>query len=304
MPIKNVFSCLVHEKPDVIWDMVCNLRCLDPASSVLVYDNSGNAPLLTDRRFYSDPKVFIYPGPKPQSYGALHGYMIDCLRWACQDRGFDTVTNVDSDQLLLHRGYTERLAEIAMQRPNFGLLQSSPATVDWPTTGSQSLIPLGFLGRASAPAVISYPQYTAFLELKAWVPFLMKFTTGSGYHFNGLSHYPKWTFWPGAVFSRQAATAVLSLLDSNIYLRTLIGRSQIFATEEIIFPTLISLLGFDLVQTPFDETCLRFKTKYSVDTLEQSLSTPDRFWMHPIPRDMSDPLRTHLRQHYCNYHQD
>lgn len=54
--MKNVFSCLVHEEPDVIWDLVCNLRCLDPASSVLLY-NSGSASLLENCRFRSDPYV-------------------------------------------------------------------------------------------------------------------------------------------------------------------------------------------------------------------------------------------------------
>ena len=158
--MKNLFACLVHEKPEVIWDLVCNLRCLDPASSVLLYNNSSDASLLAEKHFPSDPHVFVYPQPKKHKYGALHGFMIDCLRWACVDREFDTVTNVDSDQLLLHTGYTERLTEITTQYPNLGLLQSSPAAVGWPTNGSQSLIPLGFLGGESASAVISYPQFT------------------------------------------------------------------------------------------------------------------------------------------------
>lgn len=302
--MKNLFACLVHEKPDAIWDLVRNLRCLDPASKILLYNNSGSPTLLEDCRFQSDPHVFLYPAPKKHKYGTLHGYMTDCLRWACVDWDFDSVTNVDSDQLLLHPGYTERLTEITMQYPNFGLLQSSPAAVGWPTNGSQSLIPLGFLGGESAAAVISYPQFTALNELKAWVPFLMKFTNGSEHHFNGLSHFPKWTFWPGTVFSRKAALAILNLLDTNIYLRALIGRSQIFATEEIIFPTLVSLLDLDLVRTPFDETCLRFKTQYSVKALEESLCLPHRFWMHPVPRDLDDPLRAHLREHYCQYQQE
>ena len=301
--MKNVFSCLVHEKPDVVWDMVCNLRCLDPASSVLLY-NSGHASLLDDCRLHSDPCVFIHPNSKPQRYGSLHGYMVDCLRWVCQDTDFDTITNVDSDQLLLHPSYTMRLAGITAQHPKLGMVRSSPATAGWPTTGSQGLIPLGFVEGLNALVVISYPQYTAFNEFKAWSPFLMKFANSSEHHFSGLNHYPKWTFWPGTVFSRQAAKAILNLLGTNIYLRALIGRSQIFATEEIIFPTLVSLLGFDLVQTPFDEACLRFKTLYSVDTLEESLHLPNRFWMHPVPRDMNDPLRVRLREYHRQYQQD
>ena len=301
--MKNLFSCLVHEEPDVIWDMVCNLRCLDPASCVLLYNN-GEASLLEDRRFQSNPCVHIYPNPKPQRYGALHGYMIDCMRWACQDRDFDTITNMDSDQLLLHPGYTEQLGEIAAQHPNFGILRSSPVSMEWPTTETNILIPLGFVDGSNGTVIINYPQYTALNEFGAWSSFLMKFDSGPGYHFNGFHHFPKWTFWPGTVFSRQAARAILNLLDTSLYLRALIGRSKIFATEEIVFPTLVSLLGFDLVQTPFDEACLRFQTRYSIDILEESLRLPNRFWMHPVPRDMNDSLRTHLRQHYCNYRQD
>lgn len=108
----NIFACLVHEKPDVVWDLVCNLRCLDPASSVLLYNNSGDPSLLEDGRFHADPQVIVYPEPRLHRYGVLHGYMLDCMRWACQNLEFDTLTNVDSDQLLLRPGYTERLTQI------------------------------------------------------------------------------------------------------------------------------------------------------------------------------------------------
>lgn len=296
--MKNVFACLVHEKLDVVWDMVCNLRRLDPASYILLYNNSGNASFLADRRFYGDSHVLIYPDPKKQPLHTLHGFMIDCMRWICDRTDFDTITNVDSDQMLLRPGYSEQLIHIMARHPNLGMLRSSPVTLGWPTDGTFGVIPLGF---TSEGAVINYPQLTALHELKAWIPFLTKFSDRSGYHFNGLSHFPKWSFWPATVFSRQAAKAILNLLDTNLYLRALVGRSQIIATEEIIFPTLVSLLGLDLVQTPFDETCLRFKTQYSVDQLEESLHKPLRFWMHTVPRDMNDPLRTHLREHYRQY---
>lgn len=198
---------------------------------------------------------------------------------------FDTITNVDSDQLLLRPGYTGRLAQTIEQNPNLGLLRSSPATPQWPSNKPAASGDRHFL---------TYPQRTALAEFGPWRPFLMKYE-------GALECFPLWTFWPGTVFSRQAAETILSLLDTSLYLRALIGRSRIFATEEIIFPTLVSLLGFDLVQAPFDEACLRFKTRYSVDTLEESLRQPDRFWMHPVPRDMDDSLRAHLRAHYRQY---
>lgn len=295
MLTRNVFSCLVHEKPDVIWDLVRNLRCLDPASCVLLY-NSGDASLLADCCFHCDPCVFIHPHPKPQRYGALHGYMTDCMEWACQNREFDTITNVDSDQLLLHPGYTERLAQIMEQNPNLGMVRSSPATPQWPTTTQGSLGGRRFL---------AYPQRTALTEFGHWRPFLTRYD-------GALDRFPVWTFWPGAVFSQQACRAILGLLESSPLLRALMRRSRIHATEEVVLPTLIDALGFDLVQTPFDETCLRFQnkhsadtlSKYSVDTLETSLHLPNRLWMHPVPREINDPLRVRLREHYSDYHQD
>lgn len=284
-PFVNIFACLVHEKPDVVWDLVANLRGLDPTSTVLLYNNSGDNALLEDSCFHADPQVLVYPEPRLHPYGVLHGYMFDCMRWVCQNLKFDTITNVDSDQLLLHPGYSERLTQIVEQHPNLGLLQSSPATSRWP---------LDILGLPPGRPLLTHPERTALEEAGAWRPFLENYTDGT-------YRFPQWTFWPGAMFTRQAAQAVLSLLDGNLYLRALIGRSRMFATEEVILPTLVELLGYDLVRTPFDETCLRFKTQYILDALKESFEAPDRFWMHPVPRESDDPLRASIRSHYRQY---
>lgn len=281
----NLFACLVHEKPDAIWDMVSNLRYLDPTSYVLLYNNSNDAGLLEDARFHCDAHVIVHPATQKHHYGALHGYMIDCMEWACQRIKFDTITNVDSDQVLLHPGYTECLAQIMDQNPNLGLLQSSPATPAWPSNSSEA---------PGGRRFLAYPQRTALTEFGHWRPFLTKYEGVFG-------RFPQWTFWPGTVFSRQACQAILRLLDNSLLLRTLIRRSRMFATEEVILPTLADVAGLDLVRTPFDETCLRFKTVYALDTLEESLSVPDRFWMHPVPRDLNDPLRAYLREYYHQY---
>jgi hypothetical protein len=284
--------------------MVCNLRCLDPASSILLYNNSGSASLLEDQRFHCNPGVLIHPAPRRHRYAGSHGFMLDCLRWACRDRDFDTVTNVDSDQLLLRPGYSQCLAEAVAPCPNLGMLKSGPLAPGWPTDGTGGLIPLGFAGESGAPAYINQPQLTALNELHAWAPFLTRHDAGGGYQSAVLRHFPRWSFWPGVVFTRRAALALLDLYDGDLYLRALLGRTQIFAAEEIVFPTLLSLMGLDLVRTPFDEACVRFRTPYTLDALEESLRVPDRFWMHPVPRDMDDPLRARLREHYRNYHQD
>ena len=265
--------------------MVSNLRYLDPASYVLLYNNSDDLTLLEDARFHSDAHVLVHPDPQKHRYGTLHGYMIDCMEWACQNMEFDTITNVDSDQLLLHPGYTQCLTRIMEQNPNLGMLQSSPATPLWP-----SILPDSFGNRR----FLAHPQRTALTEFGNWRPFLSKCE-------GALDRFPLWTFWPGTTFSRQACCALLGLLESSLLLRAIIRRSRMFATEEIILPTLVDVLGFDLVRTPFDEACLCFKVAYTEDTLRESLSVPDRFWMHPIPRDLDNPLRAYLREHHQLY---
>ena len=287
-PHQNIFACLVHEEPEVIWDLVSNLRCLDPASQVLLYNNTPDASLLEDRRFHTEPGVAIFPDPRVHPYGVLHGFMTDCMKWACENTRFDTITNVDSDQMLLHPGYTERLAHITEQHPNLGMLGSSPASPSWPDARS---------GRSLGPTWLAYPQRKALVEYDAWRPFLKRYD-------GVLDRFPRWTFWPCTVFSRRASEGILALLENSLLLHTLIRRNRIPSTEEVILPTLVDVLGLDLVRTPFDEACVRFKVEYTVEDLAESLQTPGRFWMHPVPRRIDHPLRVSLRQHYRQYDQE
>ncbi|MCP3064466.1 hypothetical protein LXT21_37405 [Myxococcus sp. K38C18041901] len=45
--MRNIFACLVHERPDCVLDLVRNLHHLDPDSLILLY-NGGNPPGLLD----------------------------------------------------------------------------------------------------------------------------------------------------------------------------------------------------------------------------------------------------------------
>lgn len=107
---RQVFACLVHEKPEVVADLVANLRALEPAASILLYDGSASGRLLGDERIPREPPVFIHPAPRPMHWGKLHGFAIDSMRYALAELDFDALTIVDSDQLLLRPGYVERVA--------------------------------------------------------------------------------------------------------------------------------------------------------------------------------------------------
>ena len=49
-PVRNIYACLVHERLECVIDLVRDLRCLDPSSTVLLYDG-GDPPVL--------PKSFL-----------------------------------------------------------------------------------------------------------------------------------------------------------------------------------------------------------------------------------------------------
>lgn len=139
------------------------------------------------------------------------------------------------------------------------------------------------------------PRRTALQEIGAWLPFLAKFESG-------VRHFPQWSFWPATVFSRRAVHGVLTLVDTDPGLRSLMEHCRICAAEEVILPTLVSLLGLDMVPTPFDDTVVRFRAEFSLDVLAESLDRENRFWMHPVPRRWDDPLRAGIRERFRQYH--
>lgn len=282
--IKNVLACLVFEEDSVVWDMVANLRYLDPSSVVLIYNNSGNSNFLKENPYRRDPQVIICPvlPEKKLIYGVFHLFMIDCMRWSLKNLDFDTITNVDSDQLLLRSGYSEALTRVLSEHKNFGMLSSPPSTYSWPNN-----LPYD-------PTQVSFPEETAAKELPRWLPFLSRWQGGVG-------HYPKFSFWPATCFGRSAARGIVKLYDEDAALREAMKKSKIFATEEVILPTLVSLMGYEIVQSPFCFDSIRFRARFTIDDLSRFLKNPDNIWMHSVNRKINDPMRTRIRLAHGKY---
>src|SRR5262245_30871303 len=116
---RNVFACLVHERPDCAVDLVRNLRHLDPGSQVLLYDGGKKAGLLAGADLHG---AVIHPAPRRMEWGKLHGFALDCMSYALEHLSFDTLTIVDSDQLAVRPGWSEHLGSFLADRPGVGLL--------------------------------------------------------------------------------------------------------------------------------------------------------------------------------------
>ncbi len=75
----------------------------------------------------------------------------------------------------------------------------------------------------------------------------------------------------------------------------MLARTRLWATEELVVPTLVALRGHRVEPTPFCDDLVRFRVRWTVDHLRSSLQQPDAFWVHPVPRRVDDPVRTWLR---------
>lgn len=273
-PFRNVFACLVHENPECVVDLVRNLRHLDPSSTVLLYNGSRDPQWLGHAIPLEDSGAVTHPSPRSMRWGRLHDFAIDCMRYALEHLPFDTLTIVDSDQLALRPGYSDRLATWMAEHPGVGVLSNYPE----------------FQG----PGTKIQPARVAHAEIDLWRPFLRRFPEGE-------SKFVHWGFWPSTVFTADAARDLVRLFDEDSQLQEILVATRVWATEEVVLPTLVALLGHRVAANPCSYDFVRYRTPYSIQQLDAAMDRPDVFWAHPIPRRYDDPLRRHVRDRFHDY---
>jgi hypothetical protein len=252
--------------------LVANLQHLDPESTVLLYDGSGGA-LLGELSDLNGPGVLVHPDPRAMTWGKLHDFAIDCMRFALERIDFGALSIVDSDQLALRPGYSAYLAAFLNRHPQAGCLVSAEGVQPRTTR----------IG----------PPHAAWRELELWAPFLQRFPDGE-------SRFPHWTFWPATVFTRAAAQDLVALWDDE-QLQDILARSAIWASEEVVLPTLVALLGHQVIRNPCAYDLVQYRVSYTAAQVEAAMSRPSVFWVHPVPRSYRDPLRSRLREHFGGY---
>jgi predicted O-methyltransferase YrrM len=276
MDFHNVNAVLVHERPDVVVDLVRNLRHLDPDSTILLYNGGRDHSLLERKLVPGAEQPLVHPRPRPLRWGRLHEFAIDCMRHALETQSFDTITIVDSDQLATRPGYSAHLAAYLAERPEVGMLGNAP--------GPQPLTT-----RIGPPAA-------AVQELDLWRPFLRRFNGGE-------QKFPHWTFWPSTVFTAAAARELVDLFARDAQLQELIRRTKIWATEEVILPTLVALLGFETARNASSYDFVRYNARYTPRQLTVALGRRDVFWFHPVTRRPDDEIRRRIRARFRDYQQ-
>ncbi len=272
--IRNVFACLVHESQECVIDLVRNLQYLDPSSTILLY-NGGPTPALLGPGFPADDyHAVVHPAPKRLAWGRLHEFALDAMQFALENFAFDTLTIVDSDQLGARPGYSDHLSQALAGRTGVGLLSSAAAVL-------ASTCQIG-------------PVQVAFQEIDLWRPLLRRFPDGE-------QKFAHWSFWPSTVFTADAARDLTRLFATDAELQDIMGRTRIWATEEVILPTLTALLGYQIAANPCSYDFVKYRVSFTPGHVEAALLRPDVYWLHPIARQYDDSLRSQVRKKFGCY---
>ena len=225
--------------------------------------------------FSQNPNVFVFPDPHPAKHGYLHDVALECMQFAVDNFSFSTFTIVDSDQLLIKDNYSEYINDFFSQRPEIGLLSSDPKRIEVQNGNN-------------------YVASEAIKEYELWKPLLQSFPDGE-------KKFVHWTFWPSTVFSAAAIEDLLKLFKENEILKKIMQQTKIWGTEEVILPTLVALLGYEIALNPCSYEYVKYKVSHYVKDIESALHKPSVFWVHPVERLFENPLRKFIREQSGNY---
>ena len=272
----NIFACLVHENQDCVIDLVRNLRYLDPDSTILLYNGGADSSLLSGGFPFERYGAIVHPRPQRLAWGRLHPFALDCMQFALDHFPFRTLTIVDSDQLAVRPGYSAYLMSFLNGKDGIGMLGNSAV-------------------RQPPNSRIS-PVQNAYREIDLWRPWLRRFRDGE-------QKFVGWSFWPSTVFTAEGARDLVQLFASDTLLQEIMGRTKIWASEEIILPTLLALLDYDIVKNPCSDDYVQYRRNYNLQQIKAAQQRKDIFWVHPIPRSYNHPLRAQVRASFRNYEQ-
>ena len=267
----HVFSVLVHESADCVFDLLRNLRFFDRDSPIVLYDGSGGGALLLDSKALEELGAVAHPAPKRMDWCRAHGYVFDSLEYALDRYEFDAMTFVDSDQLLVRPGHATAVQKALAGRPRAGLL-----TTPHPTNLPKDWIPI-------PPGV------------EAWKPMRDRF----GYR--GKQELPIWTFWPGTVLTGAASRAISALRDDATLAEVVEKSAEATATEEVVFASLAALLGYEVAPIPGNDRFLRWRPWLRSSEVIEALADSGCYWLHPVRRNLDDPARAYLRRASNDY---
>lgn len=241
------FAILAHENEGVLEAQIANFRHYNPDSRIVIY-NGGK-----DSEFAKNLNAEICPYSCPLTYGNLTPFLWDVMKWLEESNAeYDYLVNFDHDVLFIKHGFDRFLDEAMKGYDCMGPhLQIQNTPHDYPDFG---------------------PGLSMWREWHRWQPFFQ--TDYFARYFN-----------PGQVYRPDLIRRMLTGIDSN-RLEQLLSSSNVFALEEMFFPTLAMIHGANIRNYPwnFEESLefVRHLGNVTEEQIEKARQLPYYFWIHPI----------------------
>jgi hypothetical protein len=280
--VPNVLACLVHEPFDCAVDLVRNLNYLAPESLPIVYVDRRHLETFARRWSRERLDALLHPDPRPVpvrgTLARTWWFALDVMRFALGICRFDALTIVESDQLLVKPGFTRTVLSTLERHPRCGLLGSS------------------LVGVPQGPSSHLAIARRAHAELVTWRPLLEGFP---GWE-RCFVHY---SFWPSLVLAGSTVSELVRWIDTSAgsTLDGLLSGSGITAVAELLLPTLVRLLGWDLLPSPANYRHCHWRRALTEADVRAAVAEPDVYWLHPVPRVLDDPVRSQVRALHGSY---
>jgi glycosyltransferase involved in cell wall biosynthesis len=229
---RNVFACLVHENQECVIDLVRNLRYLDPGRSCCSI-TADRTPGFQSRFPFEEWRGRP-PNPRPLAWGRLHDFALDCMQFAIDRVPFDAITIVDSDQLGARHGYSAYSRSSSPPIPMWVWPATRRRAATHDARGSRHR------GLQGAGTLASVSLALRARRREVWALDLLAVDR----------------------VQREGAHDLTRLFATDQQLQEIMGRSQIWASEEVVFPTIVSLLAIRSARTPAATVCQTHRVAY------------------------------------------
>ncbi|WP_181833072.1 glycosyltransferase family 4 protein [Bacillus taeanensis] len=251
------FAILAHENEEILQDQVENLKYYNPNCKVVLYNGGKN------KEFGKNLNIPICPKSQPLKKGRLGRFFMDVMCWLTEEEvQYDYLINLDSDVMYVKAGFEYYLNQTMNGYDCMGInmgVQRSPDDVPhW------------------------YPGQTMWQEWHKW-----KNVFKEGYFCGSLNSMQVYRY---EIVQKMVANMNKKLLEK------LIDETEVYALEEVLYPTLAVYCGAHYRSYPTSCTdYVRWKS-LSVDEIKTAMYQSDIYFVHPIERVMSDPARQYLSE--------
>ena len=117
----------------------------------------------------------------------------------------------------------------------------------------------------------------------------------------GTEKFVYWTFWPSTIITYRAARDIYTSFSSDAQLLEILTQTKIVATEEIVFPTLAALLGYEIEESPCSYQYVRWGAHITPIEVDAARHMLNAYWVHTVPRHYDNPTRKYMREKFNGY---